>query len=186
MSLSAQPTDSRQHFRKEDDARALNMVLRMGTIYQVDFESVPPLARIESGELITDLVPFPNEIGNNFRRWRPLRVGSQVLFACPSGDSRQAVIVCTYNTVGLPQPDTDEATDLVLFDDGTELRKDGSQLLIDSAVPITIKAPKITLQGPVQIDGASVTHNASDIGDTHFHLIIVPSSGAPVTPPVPL
>ena len=145
MSSPAQTPDPRQHFRKEDDSRALNMVLRMGTIYEVDFESVPPLARIESGELITDLVPFPNEIGNNFRRWRPLRLGSQVLFACPSGDSRQAVIVCTYNTVDFPQPDFDPAVDLILFDDGTLIRKDPGQLLIDSTVPITILAPSVDI-----------------------------------------
>ena len=205
MSSNYQHTTPLQHFRSQDDARALNMLLRMGTVYEVDFEAVPPRARIQSGDLITDLLPFPCDIGANFRRWRPVRVGSQVLFACPSGDSRQGVIVKFYNTVDFPQPDTAEDVDLVAFDDGTILRKDGSILSVDSTVDvevkapninaeaqmqITAKAPQITLDGEVTvtgsltINGSSVTHGGTDIGNTHIHLIIVPSSGAPVTPPV--
>lgn len=187
----------RQHFRKEDDARALQMLLRMGTVYEVDHESVPPKARIESGELITDFLPFPCDMGHNFRRWRAARVGAQVLFACPSGDTRQGVIVKFYNTTDHPQPETDPAVDLVEFDDGTILRKDGEELRIDSAVPVYIKAELITLDTPlvhctgdVQVDG-TMTANEDAIGGgvslkTHVHLIIVPTPGAPVTPPVPV
>ena len=181
----------RQHFRKEDDARALQMLLRMGTVYEVDHESVPPTARIESGELITDFLPFPCDMGHNFRRWRAARVGAQVLFACPSGDTRQGVIVKFYNTTDHPQPETDPAVDLVEFDDGTILRKDGEELRIDSAVPVYIKAEQITLDGNVLVtggdlvkEGGSVTHDGVVIDKTHVHLIIVPVPGTPVTPPM--
>lgn len=184
-------TTPRQHFQKEDDARALQMMLRMGTVYEVDHESIPPKARIESGDLITDFLPFPCDMGANFRRWRPARVGAQVLFACPSGDSRQGVIVKFYNTEEHPQPDTDPAVDLVEFDDGTILRKDGSELRIDSAVPVYIKAQQITLDGDVLVtggnltkEGGSVTHDGVVIDKTHIHLIIVPVPGTPVTPPM--
>lgn len=184
-------TPARDQFRAQDDARALQMLLRMGTVYEVDYEAIPPRARVQSGDLITDFLPFPCAIGRNFRAWTPSRVGAQVLFASPSGDSRQGVIVQTYNTEGIPQPDTAEDTDLVLFEDGTELRKDGSQLLIDSAVPITIKASQITLDGNVTAtggdlvkEGGSVVHDGIMIDKTHVHLIIVPTPGMPVTPPV--
>lgn len=182
---------TRQHFRKEDDARALQMLLRMGTVYEVDCESVPPKARIESGELITDFLPFPCDMGHNFRRWRAARVGAQVLFACPSGDTRQGVIVKFYNTTDHPQPETDPAVDLVEFDDGTILRKDGEELRIDSAVPVYIKAEQITLDGNVLVTGGdlvkaggSVTHDGVLIDKTHVHLIIVPVPATPVTPPM--
>lgn len=182
------------------------MLLRMGTLYEIDHEIVPPRARVQSGELITDFLPLPEEIGNNFRRWRPCRVGTQALFAAPSGDSRQGVIVALYNTNGIPQPETDPAVDLILFEDGTEIRKDGEQLLVDSTVTvnvnapdinatatnqITLKAPTITLDGDVIVtggnltkEGGSVTHDGVVIDKTHVHLIIVPIPGTPVTPPM--
>lgn len=181
----------RAQFREADDARALNLMVRLGTIYAVDHDTIPPRAQVQSGELITGFLPLPEEIGHNFRRWRPCRVGTQVVFASPSGDTRQAVILAMYNTQAIPQPDTDEATDLVLFDDGTELRKDGTQLLIDSAVPVTIRAQQITLDGDVLVTGGnltkaggSVTHDGVVIDKTHVHLIIVPVPGTPVTPPM--
>jgi phage baseplate assembly protein V len=188
--MNQQHSTNRQQFRKEDDSRALNMLLRMGTLYEVDYETTPPRARVESGDLITDFLPLPEEIGRNFRRWRPCRVGTQALIASPSGDTRQGVIVALYNTTDLPQPETDPAVDLILFDDGTEVRKDGEQLLIDSAVPVTIKAETITLDGDVICTGGdltkvggAVTHDGVVIDKTHIHLIIVPMAGAPVTPP---
>ena len=181
----------REAFRQSDDARALNLMVRLGTLYELDYEATPPRARIQSGELITDFVPLPEEIGRNFRRWRPCRAGTQVVFACPSGDTRQAIILALYNTLDIPQPETDPGTDLILFEDGTELRKDGTQLLIDSAVPVTIRAPQITLDGDVLVtggnltkQGGSVTHDGVVIDKTHVHLIIVPVPGTPVTPPM--
>lgn len=180
----------RDEFNNADNERALNLLVRLGTLYEIDYAIVPPRARVQSGGLITDFLPLPEEIGNNYRRWRPCRVGTQVVFACPSGDSRQGVIVALYNTQAIEQPDTDEATDLILFEDGTEIRKDGSQLLVDSAVPITIKASQITLDGNVTAtggdlvkEGGSVTHDGTLIDKTHVHLIIYPVAGAPVTPP---
>lgn len=181
----------RDEFNNADNERALNLLVRLGTLYEVDYAIVPPRARVQSGELITDFLPLPEEIGNNYRRWRPCRVGTQVVFACPSGDSRQGVIVALYNTQAIEQPDTDEATDLILFEDGTEIRKDGSQLLVDSAVPVTIKASTITLEGDVICtggnltkEGGTVTHDGVSIDKTHIHEIIYPVAGAPVTPPV--
>lgn len=181
-------------FNAADIERALNMLVGMGTLYEIDYESTPPRARVQFGaELITGFLPLPEEIGHNFRRWRPCRVGTQVLFACPSGDSRQGVIVALFNTEPLPQPETDKATDLILFDDGTEVRKDGEQLLVDSAVPVTIRAETITLDGTVICtggdflkQGGAMNHDGSDVGKTHIHLIIVPMAGAPVTPPMPI
>lgn len=183
----------REQFRSADDARALNLMVRLGTIYAVDNVSIPPRAQIKSGELITDFIPLPEEIGANFRRWRPCRVGAQVVFACPSGDTRQAIVLAQFNTESIPQPETDETVDLILFDDGTQLRKDGTQLLIDSAVPVTIKASQITLDGEVTVKGGNfhkvggaMDHDGQDVGKTHIHLIIIPQSGYPVTPPMPL
>jgi phage baseplate assembly protein V len=191
--MAAMPAKSPStDFNAADLERALNMLVGMGKLYEIDYESTPPRARVQLGaELITDFLPLPEEIGHNFRRWRPCRVGTQALVACPSGDSRQGVIVALYNTTAIPQPETDPEVDLILFEDGTEVRKDGEQLLVDSAVPVTIRAETITLDGDVIVrggnltkEGGSVTHDGVVIDKTHIHLIIVPMAGAPVTPPM--
>lgn len=206
--MAAMPAKSPSaDFNNADLERALNMLVGMGKLYEIDYESTPPRARVQLGaELITDFLPLPEEIGHNFRRWRPCRVGTQALVACPSGDSRQGVIVALYNTTAIPQPETDPEVDVILFEDGTEIRKDGEQLLVDSTVTvnvnapdinataenqITLKAPTITLDGDVIVtggnltkEGGSVTHDGVVIDKTHIHLIIVPMAGAPVTPPM--
>ena len=187
------PDTPRQHFLNADDARALQALVFMGSIAEVDHSATPPRARVQLGSILTAPLPVPQEVGANFRRWRPVRVGSQVLLACPGGDTRQAVIVQIYNTEALPPPSTDDAVDLIEFDDGTILRKDGTALLIDSAVPATLKAPQITLDGEVFVQGGSLhkvggsmDHDGQDVGKTHIHLIIAPVPGTPVTPPMPL
>jgi len=136
-------------FRSADQARALQMVLRMGTVYEVDHTTRPPRARVESGGLITNFLPFPQAIGANFRAWHPARVGTQVLLASPSGDTRQGVIVATYNTEAIEQPEEDDGTDLILFNDGTEIRKNGEALTIAATVPVVITAPVVTINGEV-------------------------------------
>ena len=191
--MAAMPAKSPANdFNAADMERALNLLVGMGKLYEIDYETVPPRARVQLGaELITDFLPLPDEIGENFRRWRPCRVGTQVLVACPSGDSRQGVIVALYNTEAIPQPETDPAVDLILFEDGTEIRKDGEELRIDSVVPVYIKAQEITLDGNVTVtggnlvkEGGSVTHDGTAIDKTHVHLIIVPVPSTPVTPPM--
>jgi phage baseplate assembly protein V len=205
--MAAMPAKSpRSDFNDADNERALNMSVRMGTLYEIDYEIIPPRARVKSGELITDFLPLLEEIGHNYRRWRPCRVGTQCLFASPSGDSRQGVIVGLFNTEAIPQPETDPGIDLILFEDGTRIQKDGEQLLVDSTVTvnvnapdinatatnqITIKAPSITLDGDVTVTGGnltkvggSVTHDGTAIDKTHVHLIIVPVPSTPVTPPM--
>jgi phage baseplate assembly protein V len=196
------------HFHAADDARALNLLLRLGTIYAVDHETTPPRAQVQSGGLITGFLPLPEEIGENYRRWRPCRVGTQVLIASPSGDTRQGVIVALYNTESIPQPETDEGVDLILFNDGTEIRKDSEILSVKSKVPvfvsapeitgeaeeqITLKAPQITLDGTVTCQGGdfhksggSMDHDGTNVGSTHVHLGGIPTSPLPTLVPMPL
>ena len=52
----------------------------------------------------------------------PLRTGTQVLLACPSGDPAQAVVVQILYTDALDAPSTDPAVDLIEFDDGSYIQ----------------------------------------------------------------
>ncbi len=71
--------------------RRFENLIRIGTIADVDYQG--KRLRVKSGELLTDWLPWPAEIGRNFKHWRPLRDNTQVVLACPSGDPAQALII---------------------------------------------------------------------------------------------
>ena len=104
--------------------RRFENLIRIGTIADVDYQG--KRLRVKSGELLTDWLPWPAEIGRNFKRWRPLRDNTQVVLACPSGDPAQALIISMLYSRQLDAPSTDQAIDLIQFDDGTELYYDSN------------------------------------------------------------
>lgn len=114
-----------------DQNRRLDNLLCFGTIAAVDFAARPPMVRLDLSGRPTDWRPIPAEIGANFRRWRPLRVGTQILAACPSGDPANAVIVQILYTDSLAPPSTDENVDLIAWDDGTVVRYDSAARKMD-------------------------------------------------------
>lgn len=59
--------------------RQLNNLLQIGTIESVN--TVDKTCRVQIGDLLTGELDMPAEIGRNFVRWQPLRVGTQVLLA---------------------------------------------------------------------------------------------------------
>lgn len=50
----------------------------------------------------------------------------------------------------------------------------GGSVTVKSSGVVTIEAGRIILRGPVAIEGASITHNGTDIGDTHRHRDVEP------------
>ena len=146
--------------------RRFENLIRIGTIAELDYENKK--LRVKTGELITDWLPWPAEIGKNFKRWRPLREGTQVVLACPSGDTAQALIISMLysNAVDSPLTDAEGNIDLIQFDDGTKLEYDSSSstLTVDATSKITIKASEmLTLEAPnISIKG-EVTQTDGDI-----------------------
>lgn len=103
--------------------RLIDNLLCLGTIAEVEH---PRRLRLDIRGRRTGWLPYPNEIGHNFRRWRPLRIGTQVLAACPSGDPANAVIVAILPTDALPPPAAAETLDLIEFDDGSRVEYDSA------------------------------------------------------------
>lgn len=104
--------------------RQITEILCPGTIAEVDHAG--RRVRLDIRGRRTGWLAYPNEIGRNFRRWRPLRVGTQVLAACPSGDPANAVILAIIPTDALPPPATDETLDRIEFDDGSLVEYDSA------------------------------------------------------------
>lgn len=141
--------------------RRIENLLRLGTIAEVDHAARK--IRIKTGTLTTTWLPWPADIGRNYKRWRPLRVGTQVLIACISGDPAQAQIIGTLYTDNVNSPSTDENIDLIQFDDGTQLQYDSNShhlsadcvgtVLIKSPSTVTIDAPDTNIKGKLTVDG---------------------------------
>ena len=67
-----------------DLERLIQNLIRIGTIYAVD-ESARKI-KVTSGKLVTQWLDWPAEEGRNYKRWRPLRLNTQVILASPGGD----------------------------------------------------------------------------------------------------
>ncbi|SBV94163.1 putative Phage baseplate assembly protein [uncultured Alphaproteobacteria bacterium] len=105
-------------------SRLLDNVIQFGTIAEVD-DANRRVRLVLSGRR-TGWLPYPCEIGQNFRRWRPLRVGTQVVAGCPSGNPANAVILQILYTDALPPPSTDSAVDLIQWNDGSRVKYDSA------------------------------------------------------------
>ena len=134
--------------------RRIESLIRLGTLAQVDHNA--RRVRVQSGGLLTGWLPWPADVGRNYRHWRPLRLGTQVVLGCPSGDPAQAVILQILYTDALNAPSTDPNADLILFDDGSRLEHNAT------TGQITLHAKgnlDLTADGNIKINGKRVDIN---------------------------
>lgn len=119
-----------------DLARRFENLLALGRVAEVDGQRV----RLEIAGRPTGWLPVPADIGANYRRWRPLRVGTQVLAGCPSGDPAQAVIIQILYTDALPPPSDAATLDVIEFNDGARVAYDSAAHKLTATTPGDIDA----------------------------------------------
>ena len=149
-----QPT--RADFNQADLHRAFNAMLALGTLAEIKHDAQPPLARVRIGDLHTDYLPLPADIGKNYRRWRPYRQQTQCLIAAPCGDLSQAIIVAVYHSADVPAPDTDPDADVLLYEDGTRIEHKPGALSITTPCTVSVNTDvdvEIHAQGAVTHTG---------------------------------
>ncbi len=177
-----------------DPSHFVHHLFAIGTIADIDHDK--SLLRVSLGEITTDWLPFPAEIGRNFIRWRPLREDTQVVLACPAGDPSQGLIVQMVHHDKQPAPSDNPDLDVIVFDDGTTMTYDSSasalklsgagnisinskaDIAITSAGTLSLAASAITIAGPVQQTGGDITSDGIS-AQTHTHPTPVGASGAP-------
>ncbi len=137
--------------------RRIENLLRLGQIAEVDHAARQ--IRVESGGLLTDWLPWPAEVGKNYIRWRPLRVGTQVILASISGDPAQAQIIGTLYTQDLDSPSTDDDIDLIQFDNGSYIQHNAADnsIKIHAEGNMTLSYDRLYLKGPVTQTGGDMT-----------------------------
>lgn len=152
-------------------------------------------------------VRWHSQAAGKARHWRAPSLGEQGALISPSGEPAQGTFVPgLYGNAGT-QPDNRDHVEVWRFDDGGSLVYDwqaksysislpsgtvtiqvagSSAVITDSA--ITAKADtisltgQVTLNGDVQINGASLQHNGVNVGSTHTHPGVMPGGGSTATP----
>jgi phage baseplate assembly protein V len=150
----------------EVERRLANMV-KIGVISAVDHDAKK--IRVEAGGMNSAWLPWPVEMGRNFRRWRPLREGQQVIMVAPSGELAQAAVIGMLYSSSLDAPDSNPDLDLTLFDDSTRVQYDSAahQLDVDlgsSSLAMNRDSITMTSNGStIEMDAAGIRLNGARI-----------------------
>jgi phage baseplate assembly protein V len=145
---------SDQAYEIAEMQRQLANMVRIGVIDQLNFASKK--VKVKSGDVETGWLDWPAEIGNNYKRWRPLRLGTQVTIVSPSGDLEQAQIATMLYSDALQSPSVDEDIDLIQFDNGSFIKHNASngEMEIHAAGKL-----RLTADGNVHLIGTQVHFN---------------------------
>lgn len=142
--------DEEQGFTLNDLGRRLANIIRIGTIFEIDFETAK--ARVKIGDLTTNWLPWVNSNSGANNSWNPPEIDEQVIILSPSGELNQAVILPSLyksNASGnLPNIQS------ITYKDGSKVSfdHDAGNLDLDIKGSATIK-----VAGSAQIEAASIT-----------------------------
>lgn len=137
-----------------DLERRLAALVKIGKIEVVDHEKRQ--IKVAAGGMSSAWLPWPCEIGRNFKRWRPLRVSQQVVMIAPSGELAQAVVVGMLYSGDLDAPSGDPDVDVIAFDDGARVEYNSAtgHMTLKAMGSVTVDAQSVRMTGDVQIDGS--------------------------------
>lgn len=169
------------------ERRTANQI-RYGTVLAVDYAKAR--VRIKSGDIETTWLPWSTGRASPAkRRWDPPEVGEQVVLLAPTGDLRQAVVLPGVFQDSAAAPNASPDKDTTIYSDGTVIEYDrashtlladlqGAKVFADrSKIELTVGGTVLNISAAgVAITGGTVTHNGTDIGDTHTHI------GSPTAP----
>lgn len=139
--------------------RRIENIIRFGTIAEVDFANAK--AKVKSGGILTDWLPWLTVRAGNVRTWCPPSVGEQCVILAASGELTTAVILVGLYTQNAPSHTPEET--LIDFPDGARvvynhstgaLTVTGIQTAtIQATTSITLDTPQINMTGNLQVNG---------------------------------
>jgi len=152
--------DEEQGFTLNDLGRRLANIIRIGTIFEIDFEVAK--ARVKIGDLETNWLPWINSNSGSNNNWNPPEMGEQVIILSPSGELNQAVILPSLYKNNAS--DSDQNIKSITYQDGSKISFDiaSGTLDLDLKGDVKIKvvgnaeieAAKVTLKGDVDLGGS--------------------------------
>lgn len=162
--------DEEQGFILNDLGRRLANIIRIGTIFEIDFKEAK--ARVKIGDLETDWLPWINSNSGANNSWNPPEIDEQVITLSPSGELNQAIILPSLykNNATESSPNIQS----VIFKDGSKVTFDHSSGNLDLNIKgnatikvsgnTTIEAQSVLLKGNINL-GESGGKPIARIGD---------------------
>lgn len=156
--------------RVEDIERRMRGAFRQGTVADVDPASGTvrlKLGENDQGAYLSAPIPYAQTAGA-VKFHNPPSVGQQMMAMSPGGDLRQAVAMPLGFSEGNASPSgagdqhvmTFGSVTITLTGDGVTIASGGVSVVIDGS--------------GLSVTGGQVTHNGTDIGDSHTHSGITP------------
>ncbi|GAA0586938.1 phage baseplate assembly protein V [Halomonas salifodinae] len=170
--------------------RLIHNLIRTGTIAAVDHQAAR--VRVKSGELLTDWLPWIEGRAGTTRDWNPPTEGEQVVVFSPGGDPAAGVVLTGLFSDAHPAPTALPELCRRIFPDAALFEYDHKTSVLRIKLPgrIEIEAPggtswlgniahqgDMARQGSYAQAGGELTHNGTNIGDTHKHGGVVPGDG---------
>ncbi|MEI4262790.1 phage baseplate assembly protein V [Roseovarius sp. D0-M9] len=157
-------------FQAGESARRSASMVRVGRIVSVD----PGAARAKvtfGAETESADLPFMAMRAGAARIWAPPTVGEQVWVLAESGETAQGVILGAAFQDDIPAPSgAGEAVEVHLGEASFIIEPESIVLRV-GGVSVTVSASGLS------VEGGSVTHNQSNIGDDHLHSGVQPGGG---------
>lgn len=142
-----------------EQERLLANIVRLGTIAEVDYNK--SLARVASGGITTDWLPWITPRAGKTKIWNPPTEGEQVLILAVGGEFTTAVILPSLFTQNTPSQSSDEF--VIVFPDDATVRYNhaSGHFLIESCKTaevqaddkITLKCHEVEITGNLKIGG---------------------------------
>lgn len=145
----------RESYNLAELTRIVHNLLQITTITSVDHAK--RLVRVRIGGDESAELPWPADIGRNWVRWKPLRVGQQVVIACPSGDPALAVIIGDLYSNAIDTSETAENLDVIEFENGNRIQHD-----IATGTITVMAIGNVIVNGDVIADGISLVNHVHD------------------------
>ena len=146
-----------------DNNRRIENLIRFGTIAEVDYATAR--ARVKSGQILTDFLPFITLRAGTTKTWSPPTVGEQCVILASSGELTTACILVGLYTQNSPSHSPD--VHVIEFTDGAKIEYNQSSgalvvtgiktAAITAENQINIDCPTVNIKGNVNIMGAITT-----------------------------
>lgn len=144
-----------------DLARRVANMIRTGRVAEVDYAG--PRVRVQSGDLLTEWLPWQTRRAGNTRTWDPPTVGEQVMILSPSGEPAAGIVIPALYCQDHPAPDASPNTHVVEFPDGAVIsynHASGALVangiktgLVQASEQVTCDTPHTIFTGAVTVQG---------------------------------
>lgn len=148
--------------------RQLGTAIRLGTVAALDLAAAK--CRVQTGEILTDFIPWFVPYAGTRIEWSAPSVGEQVLILSPGGDTHGAVALRGCYSTAFPAPSSDAHKHITQFADGAVLEYDDSAHKLTATLPSGGKAEitadgGVTINGPLTVNGETEINGHTQIND---------------------